>query len=279
MTVDTTGSDGTVAIPEEDLYTGLEDFTTEDLVMPRLKIDHSRAVFIDNLTNAEMTSIDAVLLGLVKGRVLWPAEVGSSDQPLCKSLDFIHGRPDVDSFPWTESMLSPSATYEKDGEQILLPCSACNLKEWNTNPRGTSPWCSEQHTLPLLMISGIEGDEPLYAPALLTVQRSGIAPSRAYLSGFVRTRTAAYTAVTRISLTQQRRGSVDYAVPKFVEIGKTDPDRYPVFAQQFRSIRDFLHTPRSRDEDAEVAETTPTPAASPATASDVPVDDDSDLPF
>ena len=280
--VPTTG--GVPAIPEEDY--GLEDFdTSTDAVMPRLTINHPEAKFVDNLSGQEFDSLEVILLGLVKGRILWDSEVEEGDTPLCKSLNFNEGRPDEDRFPWKQSGFDKNALVVPAGtSELLLPCSACGLKEWGSAPNGKTPWCSEQHTFPLLMKVGDGG----WAPALFTTQRTGIKPSKTYLTSFARTKTPLYTVTTKLSLQAQKRGTVNYAVPIFVQGEPTEQSEWPYYAQQYRQIRDFLHTPPVRDEDAEA--TTATPAAAPADAATAAstvtapaaasdVDDESDIPF
>lgn len=250
MTVDTTGSSGALAVPH-DGADGLEDFdVSTDAVMPRIKIIGKEALFEDNLTGEKHPSISVILLGLVKQRILWDAEVEENAAPMCRSLDFQLGLP-ADDFP-TKTSGFDRATVEgaqKDGGGPPLPCASCNLKEWGTNPRGSTPWCSEQHTYPLLMEQGIGSG--IWQPAILTLQRSGIKASKAYVTGFARSRTPLYTVRTLISLQAQKRGSVDYAVPVISRAGNTDQDEWPEYAQTYRNIRSFLTTPRATDDDDE----------------------------
>jgi hypothetical protein len=247
---------------------GLEDFGTEDFVMPRLNINHGGANFVDNLTGQEYPELTVVLLGLIKQRILWDADVDEGEKPMCKSYDFSTGRPDVMRFPWKVAKFDHQAGA-KDG---TLPCASCNLKEWGSHPQRETPWCSEQHTFPLLM--EVAGG---YAPAILTLQRSGIKPSRAYLSAFARTKTPLFTVKTKIGLTAQKRGSVNYAVPTFVKQDETDEDEWSGFAQQYRSIREFITTaPAPKSDDEQKSASVP---ASPAAAASASGDDDEDLPF
>jgi hypothetical protein len=262
VTIVPSGAPGTPANPE-DLETGLEDFDfSTDAVMPRLSIVHAEGVFEDNLSGQKYGELTVILLGLVKQRVLWAGEVKEGDKPLCKSLNFTIGRPDEPRFPWGES------GFDTRSEE--LPCGACHLKEWGTAPDGKTPWCSEQHTYPLLM-NVAEGQ---WAPALFTVQRTGIKPSKTYLSSFARTKTPLYTVVTTLRLTSQKRGTVTYAVPTFAKGGATDTSEWPYYAQQYRSIRDFIQTPK--EEEVEPAVSTPAPATASAAAT-AAMDDD--VPF
>lgn len=281
MTVDTTGGGGAVALPDDGM-TGLEDFdVSTDAVMPRIRIIGKEAVFEDNLTGEKHESISVILLGLVKQRILWDTEVEENAAPMCKSLDFANGLPGKD-FP-TKSSGFDADTVAAAVEGGTLPCASCNLKEWGTNPRGSTPWCSEQHTYPLLMEQGI-GSE-IWQPAILTLQRSGIKASKAYVTGFARSRTPLYTAKTTISLQAQKRGSVDYAVPVIVRSGSTEQDAWPEYAQTYRNIRSFLTTPRVAEDEGDEPGTGPAPASPDASAGAPPstrrttvVEDDDDEP-
>jgi len=257
-------SGGVPAIPEEDY--GLEDFdTSSDAIMPRLNIDHKRAVFVDNLSNREYNELDVILLGLVKGRILWSDEVKEGEGPLCKSWNYNEGFPNED-FPWDKSGFDVTNTSEAG-----LPCANCKLKEWGSAPNGKTPWCSETHTFPLLM--DIDGG---WMPALFQTQRTGIKPSKTYLTAFARTKTPLYTVVTTLKLNALKRGSVEYAVPVFVQKEGTESEQWPYYAQQYRQIREFITTrPRFEDDDEGGSAPAATPPASTGAA---PVDDD-DLPF
>lgn len=240
--------------------TGLEDFDTTDFVMPRLKIDGPSACFVDQQSKESFPKLEVILLGLVKQRILWDEEVDEGDKPLCKSPNFNEGFPDVERFPWAQAGFSKT--------EDPLPCQNCTLAEWGTHPKGKTPWCTEQHTYPLLMVH-----EDQLSPAILTAQRSGIKASRSYLSSFARSKTPTFTVVTELSLTAQKRGSVQYAVPGFKKLEKSDKDQWGWFAEQYRSIREYLtQPPQARtDDDEEV-----TPKASAPGGGTV---DDSDIPF
>jgi hypothetical protein len=241
------------ALVDDDAMTGLEDFDSSDAVMPRLRIIGSEAKFEDNLTGEKHDEITCIMLGLVKQRILWAEEVGEGEGPLCRSLDFQTGLPFIKEFPWKQSGFSAPPA---DADGVTNTCGNCALKEWGSNPRGSTPWCSEQHTFPLLLQTG-----DLWMPAILTLQRSGIKPSKAYVSSFVRSKSPLYTAITRITLQPQKRGTVDYAVPQLIRTGATDETDWPEYARQYRDIRAFLQTPMTASEDAEPA--APVPAAPP----------------
>lgn len=243
---------GTLAVPSgfDPGLDGLEDFdVTTDAVMPRLRIIGKDAVFEDNLTGETHGKIRVVLLGLVKQRILWDEDVKEGDGPLCRSNNFQEGIPFLKDFPWKASGFDRDEYDHRDAEQgqVALPCANCQLKEWGTNPSSKTPWCSEQHTFPLLMLD--EDDNGM--PAVLTLQRSAIKASKAYVSGFARQRIPLYTTVTEITLKAQRRGSVDYATPTIVKAGETDPAMWPSYGEQYRAIREFLTSRREASEDGD----------------------------
>lgn len=273
---------GELAVPEPmGAPEGLEDFDQNDLVMPMLRIKHDDGVIEDNLSGQTYEKMSVIMLGLIKQRVLWDAEVKEDSHPLCKSYDFTVGHPDVKEFPWKESGFT-----RIEDENATLPCADCQLKEWGSHPQREAPWCSEQHTFALLMPVGDDG----WSPALFTVQRSAIKASKTYLTSFARAKKPLYTVTTNLSLEVRKRGTVTFAVPRFVQGEATDQADWPDYASQYRFIREFVQTPRSRDEEGEPSEGAPpagsaaAPAAAASTAApaasggSAPVDDD-DLPF
>ena len=277
-----------LAVPDMD-DDGLGDFTTQDMTIPRINIDHKTAEFVDGLDGTRANEIEVIILGLVKQRVLWPAEVsGAKEKPLCRSLDFDTGRPDNTNgharFPWKESGFS-LAEYQGT-DQAQLSCEGCKLKEWGTHPsRKEVPWCAAQFVLIVLVKVG--GDLG-WAPALLTFQGSGIKATSGYLTSFKRSGSPAWLCTTKIKLTAQRRGTVDYSTPSFVRGTPTDGADWEGYKAMYRQTRAYLQTPRTDEEEAamESASTavtvnaTATEVATPVTpsgAAAAPADDD--LPF
>jgi hypothetical protein len=252
--------------PERDGLIGLEDFSADDVVLPRYSIVMAEAKFKDSLSGAMLDKLeDVVILGYVEQRVLWdPDEQGSA--PLCKSVDGKIGYANNKTFPWKQAGLAAS---DFDDEVPRISCADCKLKEWGTMPGKESPWCADQKTL--IILAPVPGTDSL-APALLTLQRSSIRPVNAYFSGFMRAKQPAFTATTTITLTAQKRGSVEYAVPAFVRTGDTAEAEWGEYVAQYRQIRDFLHTPPANDQ---APEEPATPAATGSTDSG----DDDEVPF
>lgn len=273
---------------------GLEDVEASDVVLPRLQIDHKQALFRDNLSKQEYEELDLIILGLVKQRIMWADDTEDKDKPLCKSPDHTHGFPNVSpdtprdkQFPWDKSNFNaadfpPNSPTSLNG-LVTLPCEACVLKEWDRNGWKVPP-CTEQHTYAVLYLSNPEDpvEDARWTAALLTFQRTGIKPSKQYISSFVQAGQAMFTVRTKITLTPARRGTVDYAVPMFRKGSSTDKDFWPNYGEQFRNIRELVRQPpRSQDDDEDFVPKTssnenvaPNPAAAtpaPAAAPTAPV--------
>src|SRR5881392_1533115 len=90
------------AVPDSTSVIGLEDISESELTIPRLVIDHKKAVFRDSLSNEEFETVDTIVLGVCKQRVLWPPEMRDNSKPLCKSYEGLMGNP-ADGFPWDKT--------------------------------------------------------------------------------------------------------------------------------------------------------------------------------
>jgi hypothetical protein len=241
----------------EDYQTGLEDFDQKDAVVPRLKIIHKEAVFEDTLSKERFDSLQLIILGLVKQRILWHTQVGNDDAPMCRSANFSTGFPNVDEdtprdkrFPWARSGFERQEPGE-DGK-IRLPCESCALKEWGSHPDGKRPYCSEQWTLPVMYngdlttedIKRLEADGELmsepWMPAILTIQKTGIKPLRSYFTSFARSGNPTFTVTTEATLRLQQAGTTDYSVPTFRKTGSTPQENYLEYSQQLTQMRSFL---------------------------------------
>lgn len=251
--------------------TGLEDFDTSDLTMPRLGIDHIEGKFKNTQTEELFDSLVVVLLGLHKSRIMWGevSEGNEADAPLCKSPNTREGFPNMDpqlpeakQFPWgAQSVYNPGDAIPlqlADGQKSLpsIACKGCHFKEWNTDPSGKRPWCSEEWTFPLLYQDPEDPDT--WVPALWTIRRSGIKPARAYVTPFATKKAPIFTVATRLELDANRRGSVKYCTPKFTKVGKTDQAAWQDYFDSFKSAQAFLgQIPTPKDEDDDPAASVP----------------------
>jgi hypothetical protein len=279
VTVENYGTGSAVAHRDEDMAgLGLEDASISDIVIPRIRIVHDQGVFEDNLSKEQYPSLRVILLGLVKQRLMWADDMDEGDKPQCKSPNFEQGFPSTSEdipkdkrFPWKDSVFNPADFPPEQGVNGLttLPCVRCNFKEWGQDKK--PPRCMEQHTYPLMFNPDPE-DPDFWSPALFTVQKTGIKPSRNYLSSFVQAKKPMFTAITELNLTMMSRGTVKYSVPSFKRIGNTEQEMWEEYANTFKAIREFAKTPPRRLDDGDGYEedgtsnvNTPAPTAAAST--------------
>lgn len=237
--------------------TGLEDLDESDLTIPRLKIEHKLGVLKDAQTGMQFQQVFAVVLGLVKQRVLFHPSMETEDEkPMCRAPQFTTGYPNLNpskpfkAFPWSVAGFDPNSVPKDEEGNLVLPCEACNLKNWGTHPTGDKPYCTEQYTMPLLYAPTLdELQADIYTPALMTIQKTGLKSSKNYLSPFAARKVGVYTAYTRIGLNVIVKGDNQYATPAFTTVGVTPMERHMEFSERFRSLREFVHSskPRARD--------------------------------
>lgn len=284
------GTDVAQWVDDDEDSLGLEDIGAGDVIIPRLQIDHKTAEFKDNLSGWRSNTLTVVLLGMVKQRIMWSNPVEDGDKPLCKSPDNLYGFPNQrmdlpadKRFPWEDSNFEPSQAVpveiqprtlreHPDGWTSngldALPCAACRFKDWGKDRHGKSvpPPCTEQHTFPVIY----QVSEDTWTTALLTLQRTGIKPSKSYISSFAQSKKPMFTAVTKITLTQLSRGSVEYAVPELTRLGDTDPAAWQHYADTYRSIRELIRSaPRRYDESEPAAAPSANVNSAPTPAADV----------
>lgn len=248
MTVATTPGGGVQPWPGEEDFgdLGMEDIGAGELTIPRLEIVHGEGRFRDRNSKAEYDKLTAVILGVVKGRIFWAKEVDDGDQPLCRSNNFTVGFPQMRTdipvdkqFPWGKSNFDPASALPGDDGLIRLPCDACRFKEWDNNGFGQKkPPCSELYMLPMLYEAG---DEPgVLSPGILTLKSSAVKNVRSYITPFKNAKQPMFTAFTELTLALSSRGSVKYSVPSLKRLGPSDRGQWSEFAEQYRSIREFL---------------------------------------
>lgn len=228
---------------------GLEDVGADDVALAMIKIDHTKAVFVDSLTGESYEEIDGVMLGLIKQRVMWDPDPDAKSGPLCKSHDSLTGHP-RDAFPW-ESFKAHEPIGSHD-----VACGTCTFAQWGSHPKNDTPWCSAMYTFPVVI-----GESPNVS-GLLSFQRSGLAACKAYMSGFVRDRKPLFSHRTKISLEQSRKGTVYFCTPKF-ERGPLIEDitLWRAWQEAYNGIKALTGYRDLGDQDALV-----TPAIAPASA-------------
>lgn len=260
MTVTPTGgSEVAPWDPNEYGNVGMEDVGAGDLVLPRLSIDHPKGLFVNNLSKETLSGLRCIIFGLVKQRIMWDSDVQEGDKPQCKSPDHDHGFPQMredlpfeKQFPWDRSNFNKADYPPENGinNLITLPCESCVFNKWTKDVRtgkNEPPPCSEQHTYPLMYTT----DNETWTTAVITFQRTGIKPSKSYLSLFSQANLPMFTSFTELSLQVLKRGTVDYSVPVFKRLEATPREQWRTYAESYLSIREFLRTPPRRQGDGD----------------------------
>ena len=260
---------------------GLEDIDPTDVTMPIFRINHRDGTFINGLTGEEFAEFDAVILGVIKQRILWPREVGDEGEaPMCRSYDHKVGYPRSETWvrvqPKTSETAQRSSGFTWDQVEAADPmnqntglvCANCNLQQWGDGR--TPPWCNEQWTMPFARL--IDGGDPMVG--VISFQRTGLKPCKSYVSAFVQARSPLFTVITRIKAIKQTRGTVEWVVPSFQRIADSDAVQWPMFAENLHNVKAFLTTPRTftdpdPDEDEVTAVTSTVATASKPAASGV----------
>jgi hypothetical protein len=246
----------------EEYGTGIEDLEDEVGMVPRIGINHPGGTFKDSLSGEEFPEIIGVPLGVFKQRVFWPAELdGSSKKPMCKSNDAKTGYPNMDlekdgGFPWSEAPgLDPNTQPKDEYDRPVIDCSSCPFAQWGKNAKtgkNTPPPCKERHTYPFIYNRETQGggyEAPYMESGIISFQGSGIKPSKMYVAAFVRNKLPLYAAVVRISLDVNKRGTVDYSVPKFTKIADVPSGEWEVYARDLPEMRKFLTDPPRPSDD------------------------------
>ena len=114
---------------------GSETLDRSDIVVPRIRLrqptskfgtPQDAGKFHNNLTEQFSETIDAVVLRVSKGRVMWPESFSGDNDPACASDDGVMPRP------------GNGLSNKQAG-----PCAACSLSQWSD---GTPPRCSLVYT-------------------------------------------------------------------------------------------------------------------------------------
>lgn len=261
---------------------GLEDIGAGELTVPRLEIVHDKGVFRDRNTKTEYSTLNCIILGVVKQRIMWDKVVDDGDKPQCRSANFELGWPQMRTdipkskqFPWVKSNFNPEDQPTQPNGLVALSCESCVFKDWNAQD-WTVPPCSEQYTFIVLYQTDDSGN---MAPAILTLQRSAAKACKQYLTFFKGAKQPMFTVQTTIDLSIMSRGKVTYSTPVFKRGLETDrgPDgaNWRDYASTYRSIREFLRqAPRGQDDDEGDGTRTEKPRPASAAAATALSEDD-----
>jgi len=227
---------------DDESVVGLEDMDDEPVAPQRLKIVHANKNFEIPDTGIATDAFTAVILGMVRQRVLWPPEIGNGpSKPMCRSRDGKTGYPDPESFPLKASGLQGLVLEQG----VTAGCKGCSLKEWGSHPTQDKPWCTEQFVLP--MLADLMGNGRVM-PVFLTAERGSILAAKKYIVPFQQSRTPMFTVFTEISLQHDKRGSVQFSKPVFKRAKDTPPESHAEFAAAFLQMRDYLQAVRTEED-------------------------------
>lgn len=134
---------------------GADALERGDIILPRLRLrqptskfgtPQDAGKFHNNLTEGFSETIDAVVLRVSKGRVMWPEAFSGDNEPECASDDAIQPR------------TGNGLTNKQPG-----PCVTCPMSQWGED--GTPPRCSLVYTY---LFADCADDMPFLLSAMRT---------------------------------------------------------------------------------------------------------------
>lgn len=187
-----------------------------------------------------VTEFDAVVIGGVKQRIMWPPYGAAGDRrPLCKSNNNREGYPQV-NFPWNDAR----SIYEGDApieghEHDTLKCTDCQFK---LNPRHYKdmalPVCESSYKLILL--------DPQDRVVIFNAQGAAKRVVAHYAKWFQQNNQPMFTHITRFELTSVKNNGNRYADLELRKGGPTDKSRWVSrYLPLFKQWREELETPPS----------------------------------
>lgn len=232
------------------LETGIDDLSMDEIPTPRISIDHNpkgfdEGKYTDNQTGMFRDEFVGIVLGFVRQRIMWPANLEESvGMPMCKSNDSTRGMPNVDTsagdgmFPWHESAFNPNEVpVDPEYNRVILPCANCQFKDWTgKGAKRTPPRCSEVFNLVVMFDAYGTGQ---MMPGFFSAKRSSIQPVKQYLAQFMQRNVPAYSQFAHFSLQHLTRGKNPYSVPVIKSVGPTDQRLWPDFSENYKTLREF----------------------------------------
>jgi hypothetical protein len=135
--------------PEPAAIPGLDELGRADMILPRVRLVQAQSQFSDkagelhnSLLNTTKPSINAIVIGVKRGRVMWPGDFQRGQDPICASDDGATAREGL-------------AGVMEDGEPTT-GCNACIYGDWGED--GAAPPCALFYNF--LAVDVDEGDVP-----------------------------------------------------------------------------------------------------------------------
>jgi len=211
---------------------------TDDIVMggiPRITINHKGGVWVASQTMLEVPSFEGVVTGFQQQRVLWHPDQEKQD-PLCKSHTGKVGWPRP-AFPLSESRVTLTGPIVEDETEIA--CDLCQLKEWGSNPKGESSWCTEQIAL---IIRADIGDTGTALDWVFSAQRSAMKPTKKLNGAFRGRGKLPFQQSVKFTLSNHMKGTSPYSVPVYTIGEDTNPLEHGSYIQSYLAVKEKITT-------------------------------------
>lgn len=200
------------------------DFDSEDVSLPRWKVDKDNGFFVNTMTGEQKEHLVAVVIRADKSRFCWPSEFDTTNKPVCYSVNGI--------FPVDQS----GKFGAKVGNGYV--CKGCPLAEWT---QGQKPPCAISYNYLLL-------DTETEILSVLNLSRSRTKTARS-LNSFWRLNGVMFSLLFYSEKTKTTKGSF-YDV-KFQISEKLTADVWPNFARKMLQTKTMLLTSSITDVDRE----------------------------
>lgn len=206
-------------------YSGYEDFDSNDLIIPRVKIVQptsrkgTAGKFLMNLTDEEFTSMDIIVIKASRSRVLWGDDL-EAQEPVCKSSNFLVPDPSI------EYPVSPAcAVYSQKGDLRVLEV-LCEKAKWINNER---PECNQSYNLLCLTSE--------HVPFWISLSGASISPVKRFISAIALRRKKLWQFVTTISTEERIKPNRHYTI-KFGPPQPLDASQLTIVADLVASLKD-----------------------------------------
>lgn len=199
---------------------------------PLIKIAHRDNAF-ELPSGTFVDELEVVPLGLVRSRIMWPKEFGTSKGPLCHSDDTVIGIPG-EQFPWS-SFKGELARVATDHSPALTDCSTCNFTHWHK----TRAKCNEEWVIPVVGTAATERG----AVMLLKFSASALPMLTEWMTPYRDSGMPLYTEWVRITLDAVSRKGSQFSTPRIRATKLTLPSNRSRYSDQLREVRDWLQSP------------------------------------
>jgi len=212
---------------------GLETMDRTDIKMPKIKLVQATSLeaqkgkapaghFLNTITGESYPYIDAHLLVLGKGRVMWKKPFKRGEDPLCRSNDGLVG--------------IETATKNKRA------CETCPYRVWENKADGSNkPECNNSYT----WLAVTAGQNP--APFRLLASGSSVSPTKDFLNTIAPKKYPPLVYNVRISSEQQENQSGVFYVLKYTILGVVSKETADSLSELAAGLRDMFQTAVEHD--------------------------------